>query len=84
LHNPNRTLLLNAGDQIQGDAMMYYFKSAPLGYTADGSTLSAPLTYHPMMAVMNHLQYDAMTIGNHEYNFGKEIFTSVLAQANFP
>jgi len=29
LHNPNRTLLFNAGDQIQGDSMMYYFKSAP-------------------------------------------------------
>lgn len=83
-HNPNRTLLLNAGDQIQGDSMMYYFKSAPLGYAADGTPLSAPLNYHPMMAVMNHLDYDAMTIGNHEYNFGKEIFTSVLGQANFP
>lgn len=83
-HNPTRTLLLNAGDQIQGDSMMYYFKSAPLGYAADGTPLSAPLTTHPMMAVMNALGFDAMTIGNHEYNFGKDIFTSVLSQAAFP
>ena len=37
LHNPTRTLLLSGGDNIQGDAMSYYFKSAPLGYAADGT-----------------------------------------------
>ena len=30
-HNPTRTLLLSAGDNIQGDAMMYYFRTAPTG-----------------------------------------------------
>jgi 5'-nucleotidase / UDP-sugar diphosphatase len=25
-----------------------------------------------------------MTVGNHEYNFGKDVFTSVLKQAHFP
>jgi 2',3'-cyclic-nucleotide 2'-phosphodiesterase/3'-nucleotidase len=84
LHNPDRTLLLSSGDNIQGDAMMYYFKSAPLGYAADGTPLSAALTTHPMMAVMNAMGYDAWTLGNHEFNFGKEIFTSVIAQATFP
>jgi 2',3'-cyclic-nucleotide 2'-phosphodiesterase (5'-nucleotidase family) len=83
-HNPDRTLLVNTGDQIQGDGMMYYFKSAPLGYAADGTPLSPPLTTHPMMAAMNAMNYDAMVVGNHEYNFGKEIFTSVLSQAAFP
>ncbi len=33
---------------------------------------------------MNAMNYDAMTIGNHEYNFGKDVFTSVLSQATFP
>jgi 2',3'-cyclic-nucleotide 2'-phosphodiesterase (5'-nucleotidase family) len=83
-HNPNRTLLLGAGDQIQGDSMMYYFKSAALGYAADGTPLSPPLTTHPMMAVMNAMGYDALTLGNHEFNFGSAIFTSVLKQAGFP
>ena len=36
-HNPNRTLLLTAGDNIQGDALMYYFRTAPQGYAADGT-----------------------------------------------
>lgn len=84
LHNPARTLLLSAGDQIQGDALMYYFRYAPMGYAADGTPLTPPLTTHPMMAVMNAMGYDAMTVGNHEYNFGNAIFASVLQQASFP
>jgi 2',3'-cyclic-nucleotide 2'-phosphodiesterase (5'-nucleotidase family) len=34
-HNPDRTLLLTSGDNVQGDSMMYYFKSAGLGYAAE-------------------------------------------------
>ncbi len=83
-YNPTRTLLLSGGDNIQGDSMMYYFKSAGLGYAADGTPLEPPLTTHPMMAVMNAMGYDAWTLGNHEYNFGSQIFTSVVGQAEFP
>ena len=83
-HNPNRTILLNAGDQIQGDAMMYYFKTAPKGYAADGTPLPITMTVHPMIAVMNAMTYTAMTLGNHEFNFGNDVFTSVLRQADFP
>ena len=28
--------------------------------------------------------YDAMDLGNHEFNFGSEIFKAVLGQADFP
>lgn len=83
-HNPTRTILVNAGDQIQGDAMMYYYKTAPMGVGADGRPLPAELTVHPMMAVMNQMAYTAWTIGNHEYNFGKDVFTSVLGQSTAP
>jgi 2',3'-cyclic-nucleotide 2'-phosphodiesterase (5'-nucleotidase family) len=84
LHNPGRTLLLNAGDQIQGDAMMYYFKTSYSGKASDGTPLPASLTTNPMMAVMNALGYDAMTLGNHEFNFGSAVFQGVLGQAKFP
>ena len=83
-HNPSRTLLLNGGDQIQGDAMMYYFKSAPSGFAADGTPLPLNLQTHPMMAVMNSLGYDAMTLGNHEFNFGSDIFKGIFKQSQFP
>ncbi|OGO29347.1 MAG: hypothetical protein A2136_02015 [Chloroflexi bacterium RBG_16_54_11] len=83
-HNPERTLLLNAGDSFQGDAMMYFFKSAALGFAADGTPLPPELQTNPLLAAFNAMNYDAMTLGNHEFNFGKDIFTSLLGQANFP
>ena len=82
-HNPDRTLLLDSGDQIQGDAMMYYFKTAPSGAASDGTTLPDALKTHPMVAVMNSLGYDAMTLGNHEFNFGSNVFDGVFGQASF-
>lgn len=83
-HNPDRTLLLNGGDSFQGDSMMYFFKSAALGYSADGTPLTTTLQINPLMAAFNFMDYDAMTLGNHEFNFGSLIFTSSLSLANFP
>ena len=85
LHNPTRTLLLSGGDNIQGDAMMYYFKSAPTGLRRRWHAAAAMRCKpHPLMAAMNAMSYDAMDLGNHEFNFGSDIFTGVLGQANFP
>jgi 2',3'-cyclic-nucleotide 2'-phosphodiesterase (5'-nucleotidase family) len=83
LHNPTRTLLLNGGDQIQGDAMMYYFKSSYSGKASDGTPIPG-LETNPMMAVMNSLGYDGMTLGNHEFNYGSTVFKGILGQAAFP
>ena len=84
LHNPSRTLLLNGGDSIQGDSMSYYFKSAPLGYAADGTPLAPALQKQPFIAATNPMGYDAMTLGNHEFNFGSDIFKAVMGQATYP
>lgn len=83
-YNPTRTLLLTAGDNIQGDSMMYYFKTAALGYAADGTSLPANLRMNPLIKAFNAMGYDAMTLGNHEFNFGKDVFVSTLQDANFP
>ncbi len=83
-HNPTRTILLSGGDNIQGDAMSYYFKSAPLGYAADGTPLDPALQIQPLIAAFNSMDYDAMTLGNHEFNFGSAIFKAVLGQTTFP
>jgi 2',3'-cyclic-nucleotide 2'-phosphodiesterase (5'-nucleotidase family) len=83
LHNPSRTLLVSAGDNIQGDSTMYYFKSAGLGYAADGTVLPPELSINPLVKAFNAVGYDAMTLGNHEFNFGSEVFKT-LAQADFP
>jgi 2',3'-cyclic-nucleotide 2'-phosphodiesterase (5'-nucleotidase family) len=84
LHNPTRTILLSGGDNIQGDSMSYYFKSAPLGYAADGTPLPAGLQMQPLIKLFNAMGYAAMTLGNHEFNFGSQIFKAVMGQAAFP
>src|SRR4029079_9456665 len=38
----------------------------------------------PMMVVMNYLNYDAMTVGNHEYNFGLKVLEKARSEAKFP
>jgi 5'-nucleotidase/UDP-sugar diphosphatase len=83
-YNPDRTVLLSGGDNVQGDAMMYFFKTAPQGYSADGTPLAPELQINPLIAAFNAMGYDAMTVGNHEYNFGSEVFTTTLGQAEFP
>ena len=83
-HNPDRTILLNAGDSIQGDSMSYYFKSAGLGYAADGTVLPPELQMNPFIAATNAMTYTAMVPGNHEFNFGRQVFTSTLKDANYP
>ena len=83
-HNPDRTMLLSTGDNIQGDSMMYYFKSAALGYAADGTALPPAMWINPLIKAFNAMDYDAYTLGNHEFNFGHQVFTSSLQLANFP
>ena len=84
LHNPGRTLLFSLGDNIQGDSMMYYFKGAGLGYASDGTAFASGLRINPIIAAMNAVQYDGMVLGNHEFNFGSQIFTGTFSQAAFP
>ena len=82
--NPDRTLLLNAGDSIQGDAMAYYYKAAFTGFGADGTPLDPSLWTNPIIAEYNAMDYTAWTLGNHEFNYGNYVFTGTLGQATFP
>ena len=85
LHNPDRTLLLSSGDNFQGDAMSYYFKTAYSGFTSDGTPIAdSSIHMQPLLKAFNAMGYDAMTLGNHEFNFGKDVFVGMLSQANFP
>lgn len=65
-------LLLDCGDTIQGTPLAYYHNRVH----------NAPPD--PMMAAMNALGYDAMAIGNHEYNFGLEVLHKAEREAAFP
>ncbi len=69
--NPN-TLLIDAGDDIQGTIM------------TDDLFNKKPEREHPVIAAMNFMKFDAMTVGNHEFNWGIENMKTILGQAEFP
>lgn len=65
-------LLLDSGDTIQG---------TPLEYFHNKRNNTPP---DPMMLTMNALKYDAMAVGNHEYNFGLHVLEKARSEAKFP
>jgi 2',3'-cyclic-nucleotide 2'-phosphodiesterase/3'-nucleotidase len=69
--NPN-TLLIDSGDTIQGSPLAFYHNKKN----------NDPA--NPMMVVMSALNYDAMTVGNHEYNFGLKVLEKARSEAKFP
>src|SRR6188474_181271 len=69
--NPN-AMLIDSGDTIQGTPVQYYHNKKN----------NSPRD--PMMLVMSSLNYDAMTVGNHEYNFGLKVLEKARSEANFP
>ncbi|NUP24219.1 MAG: bifunctional metallophosphatase/5'-nucleotidase [Streptomyces sp.] len=71
------TLLIDAGDTIQGTPLTYYYaKVDPI--TAEGGPV------HPMAAAMNAIGYDAVALGNHEFNYGIETLRKFEDQCDFP
>jgi 2',3'-cyclic-nucleotide 2'-phosphodiesterase/3'-nucleotidase len=71
------TLLLDAGDTIQGTPLTYYYaKVDPI--TAKGGPV------HPMAQAMNAIGYDAVALGNHEFNYGIETLRKFESQCRFP
>ncbi|AZQ34073.1 twin-arginine translocation signal domain-containing protein [Streptomyces cyaneochromogenes] len=71
------TLLIDAGDTIQGTPLTYYYaKVDPI--TAKGGPI------HPMAAAMNAIGYDAVALGNHEFNYGIETLRKFEEQCDFP
>ncbi|MFD8818610.1 bifunctional metallophosphatase/5'-nucleotidase, partial [Streptomyces sp. NPDC059627] len=73
----HNTLLLDAGDTIQGTPLTYYYaKVDPI--TAKGGPV------HPMAQAMNAIGYDAAALGNHEFNYGIETLRTFEEQLDFP
>ena len=70
------TLLIDAGDTIQGTSLTDYFANTePITETGE---------IHPMAAAMNAMDYDAAALGNHEFNYGLDMLRGFEKQLNFP
>ena len=69
--NPGRVILLDAGDFLQGN---------PFTYVAARVDTTAPSA---VVAAMNAMRYDAVTIGNHEFNYGVPTLRRETSTAKF-
>ncbi len=65
-------ILVDNGDTIQGTIM------------SDDMANKNPDDPHPVIAAMNYMGYDAMGLGNHEFNWGVSDMKKILGQAQFP
>jgi 2',3'-cyclic-nucleotide 2'-phosphodiesterase/3'-nucleotidase len=69
--HPGRVVLVDAGDLLQGNPLTYVAARSPVGRT------------HPVIDAMNAAGYDAMAIGNHEFNYGLPVLERALSGARF-
>ncbi|MEV0437361.1 5'-nucleotidase C-terminal domain-containing protein [Streptomyces spectabilis] len=71
------TLLIDAGDTIQGTQLSYYYAKVDPITAARGPV-------HPMARAMNAIGYDAAALGNHEFNYGIPVLRKFQEQCDFP
>src|ERR1039457_998621 len=83
------TLLIDCGDTIQGTPLEDVYQSVvhtgadPAGHRPEAKLAGDP-GGDPMMRAMNLLGYDAMTLGNHEFNAGLANLAKARQDAKFP
>ena len=66
------TILLDNGDNLQGQPEMYYYNFI--------DTVSP----HFLAEVMNYMGYDAGTVGNHDVETGHSVYDRLVKEYNFP
>ncbi|TDD41593.1 bifunctional metallophosphatase/5'-nucleotidase [Nonomuraea terrae] len=72
----DHTLLFDSGDTIQGTPLAYYYAMVePITETGE---------IHPMAKAMNAIGYDAVTLGNHEFNYGLPLLATWVKQMKAP
>ena len=68
----NHVILLDNGDILQGQPSAYYYNFIDTAST------------HVCADVLNHLKYDAATIGNHDIETGHPVYDRWTRQCHFP
>lgn len=66
------TLLFDAGDTIQGSPLGFYYALV--------DPVNASGAVHPIAAQMNAIGYDAVALGNHEFNYGLDFLDYWISQ----
>lgn len=69
--NPGNVVLIDNGDLLQGTILTDDIYNKQKGK-------------HPVITAMNYMNYDAMVLGNHEFNWGPALILRVKKLAKFP
>jgi len=65
-------ILLDNGDILQGDPLAYYYNFVETSET------------HVIADILNHLGYDAASVGNHDIEAGHDVYDRVRKEYEFP
>ena len=72
-NNSNQeVILIDNGDILQGDPAVYYYNFEKTDTT------------HLLARVMNYMEYDAATVGNHDIETGHPVYDKFNEELNFP
>ncbi len=69
-------LLIDCGDTIEGSPLAYLYARQLRAHDPQAGP-------NPMMLAMNDLDYDAMVVGNHEFNYGMDVMLKAKTEAQF-
>ena len=72
LRKRNNVLLLDNGDNLQGQPEVYYYNFIDT------------VPPHFLSEVMNYMAYDAGTVGNHDVETGHSVYDRMVKEYNFP
>ena len=71
--NPDQeVILVDNGDLLQGDPSVYYYNFEKTDTT------------HLLSSVMNYMEYDAATVGNHDIEAGHPVYDKFNDELDFP
>ena len=68
----NALVLLDNGDNLQGQPAVYYYNFIDT------------VPPHFLSEVMNYMDYDASTVGNHDVEAGHSVYDRLIKEYNFP
>jgi len=68
----DNVILLDNGDILQGDPLAYYYNFIDTTST------------HIVADILNHLGYDAATVGNHDIEAGHAVYDRIRSEYDFP
>lgn len=72
LMKPQHVLLLDAGDILQGQPSAYYYNFIDT------------VSQHACASVLNYMQYDAATVGNHDIEAGHAVYDRWTKECRMP